>query len=389
MDRLTRNDLKNLVQSQDPPCVSIYLPTHRAGTEVQQDPIRFKNLLQQAEDRLTQSGRSTKQTQQMLEQAENQLLLNTSFWQQGSNGLAVFLSPDQLRAYRLPLTFDEMVVVGDQYYVTPLFKLFQDEGRFYILALSKNEVRLLEGTKYEVEALSLDDVPSSLAEALKWDDPEKQLQQHTVSRDGNQGGVGRPETTFHGHGVGTDDEKTNLLRYFHKVDQGLQNYLAEERIPLLLAGVDYLLPIYREASSYRYLAEEAITGNPENQRDEELHAEAWKLLEKEFKRVQENAVQQYQQQAGTEGRASDQIAEIVQAAYGGRVSHLLIRENAEVWGRYDRSTNQVTVVEDRERSDEDLINAAACDTFLNGGDVFVLHAEQMPGKSPVAAVFRY
>jgi len=390
MDQFTRDRLKELIEQPGTPCISIYLPTHRAGAEIQQDPIRLKNLLQQAEDGLAQAGQTNTQVNELLEQVRNQLLLDVPFWQHGSDGLAVFIAPELLRYFRLPLIFDEKAVVADQFYVKPLFGLFQDEGRFYVLALSQNEVRLLEGTRYHVEALDLGNVPTSRAEALKWDDPERQLQQHPVSRGSGRGGAGRPDTMFHGHGVGTDDEKINLLRYFRIVDKGLQSYLADERVPLVLAGVDYLIPIYREASSYKYLSEKAITGNPEELRDEELHAHAWKLLEPEFKNTQQAAALLYQEQAGKETpQASNQIEEIIQAAYGGRVSQLFIRQGAEVWGSYDRATNQVNVHKDQTDSSEDLLNIAACDTFLNGGTVFVAEAENMPDSSPAAAIFRY
>jgi hypothetical protein len=32
------------------PCVSVFMTMHRSGSETQQDPIRFKNLLREAEE---------------------------------------------------------------------------------------------------------------------------------------------------------------------------------------------------------------------------------------------------------------------------------------------------------------------------------------------------
>jgi hypothetical protein len=50
-------------------CVSIYMPTHRTGAETQQDPIRLKNLLREAEKHLFAKGVSTRDVQEMLEPA--------------------------------------------------------------------------------------------------------------------------------------------------------------------------------------------------------------------------------------------------------------------------------------------------------------------------------
>ena len=45
MDSVTIDDLKALIEREGGPCVSLFMPTHRAGAETQQDPIRFRNLL--------------------------------------------------------------------------------------------------------------------------------------------------------------------------------------------------------------------------------------------------------------------------------------------------------------------------------------------------------
>ena len=52
MDLLDRNALWSLMEEGAERCVSIYLPTHRAGSDIQQDPIRLKNLLRRAEESL-------------------------------------------------------------------------------------------------------------------------------------------------------------------------------------------------------------------------------------------------------------------------------------------------------------------------------------------------
>lgn len=390
MDRLKKSDLRKLLQHEALPRLSLYMPTHRAGAETQQDPIRFKNLLGQAESRLADYGLRTPEAQEFLERASDELLQDEIFWQQQSDGLALFTAPDLFRYYRLPLDFEEIVTVGDQFYIKPVFKFFQNSGNFYILALSQDEVRLLEGTKYGVEEVDLERLPPSLAEALKWDDPERQLQSHTVSR-GRQGGErGKPDMTFHGHGVGTDDDKTNILRYFQKVDRGLSDFLAGEQVPVVLAGVEYLFPIYREASSYNYLVEPGIPGNPEDLSGEKLHARAWQLLEPRFKREQEESTELYRQQAGTEtGRASNDISEIVPAAYSGRVGRLFIQERSQIWGRYDLANNRIDVHPERTPASEDLLNTAALYTFQNDGAIYVVEGSEMPDESSIAAVFRY
>ncbi|MBC7076734.1 MAG: hypothetical protein H5T92_00240 [Synergistales bacterium] len=268
MDLLTLDELKALVGQNIGACASLFMPTHRTGAETRQDPIRFKNLLGQAEEGLRALGLRSPQARELLEPARK-LLVDSAFWWHQSDGLAVFAAANLFRFYRLPLDFAELVVVGERCHVKPLLPLFMGDGHFFVLALSQNQIRLLEGTRYSVDEIDLEGVPTSLVEALG-EDREKQLQFHTRT---GASGTGRRAAGFHGHDP-ADEAKDRILRYFRQVNDGLSQVLKDERAPLVLAGVDYLLPLYREANTYPHLSEQGITGNPEALTPAELHGRA-------------------------------------------------------------------------------------------------------------------
>jgi hypothetical protein len=56
MNVLTRNNLKLMMDIHRGPCISLFMPMHRSGPETQQDLIRFKNLIREAEERLITRG---------------------------------------------------------------------------------------------------------------------------------------------------------------------------------------------------------------------------------------------------------------------------------------------------------------------------------------------
>lgn len=385
MDLLSKSELKSLMMEQDHPCVSLFMPAHRVGTDVQQDPIRYRNLLTEAEERLIKSGMRKSDAQKYLYSARN-LLNDPVFWQHQSDGLAVFISQDELQTFRLPLEFEELVIVGERFHVKPLFPLFSSDSRFYVLALSQNEIRLMEGTRFSVDEIEVEDIPENLAEALQWDDPETHLQFH--ASEGASTGGAAPDTVFHGHGVAAEKEaKTNILRYFQKVNTGLKSVLAEESAPLILAGVDYLLPLYRHANSYRHLMETGIPGNPEELSSKELHQRAWEILKPHFLQEQEAAAGRYAQLRETE-RASDELEKILPAAYFGRVEELFVPIGVEVWGSFDQDSGEMRLHEDS-NSSKDLLNIAATYTFLNGGKVYAMEPDELPDSTTAAAIFRY
>lgn len=383
MSLLTRDELRILVEKPHGICVSIYMPTHRAGRETRQDPIRLKNMLREAEERLNEMGLSSRETNQLLEPAQR-LLDDTTFWQHQSDGLAILSSSRAFRCYRLPLSFDELVVVTNRFHIKPLLALFACDGQFYVLALSQNEVRLLQGTRYGVDEVDLPDVPRSLAEALRYDDPERQLQFHTPT----PVGAGGQAAIFHGHGVGTDDAKANILRYFHQIDRGVSRLIRGEQAPLVLAGVDYLLPIYRQANTYPQLLEEGILGNPEGLTGEELHDHAWAIVEPHFLKAQGEASARYRRLAGTD-QASSKLAKVVAGAYQGKIEELFVALGVQRWGAFDPDAGRVLHHPEAEPGDEDLLDFAAIHTLLHGGTVYAVSPEEMPDETPVAAVFRY
>ena len=388
MTILTRDDLRTLIGKQDGLCVSIYMPTHRMGREVQQDPIRLKNLLGKVQDRVVAGGACAPEARELLEPAE-MLLHDGLFWQHQSDGLALFVSPEMFKHYCLPFDFEELVVITDRFHIKPLLPLLSGDGRFYVLALSQNEVRLLQGTRYSVSEVDLEDVPESLTEALRYNDPEKRLQFHTGTR--TPGGKGERPAIFHGHGVASaDDPKDYILRYFHQVAGGLRDLLRDGEAPLVLAGVDYLLPIYKEANSYPHLVDEGIEGSPEEMSAAELHGQAWAIVHPLFLSAQQEAAAQYRQLAGTgSGQASRNLEEVVPAAYHGRVETLFVAVGLQQWGAFDPATNAVHLHERAEPGDEDLLDLAAVHTLLNRGTVYAIEPEKVPDEAPLAAVLRY
>jgi hypothetical protein len=380
----TREELRVLTESSQAPCVSIYMPTHRVSTENQQDRTRLKNLIRQAADSLQAYGLRPAEAETLLEPA-SKLVGAIPFWKEKQDGLALFISPGIFRQYQLPTTFESLVVVAHRFHYKPLLT-FLGGNEFFVLALSQNAVRLFEGSRFGLSAIEgPEGMPKSLAEALKYDEAEQQIQFHT----GTSASSGRGRAAmFHGQGAGTDDSKDRILRYFRQINQGLHDLLKEEQAPLVLAGVEYLLPIYKEINTYQHVINGGITGNPEGVPAVELHRQAWALVEPHFKREQEQAAARYQQLAGT-GRTSNDPKEIVPGAYHGRVEFLFVAVGRQQWGDFDPGANRVDLHPEAQPGSFDLLDLAASQTLLHGGAVYAVEPAEVPDKTLLAAVFRY
>ena len=383
MDVITLEEVKTLLSPSAGWCVSLYMPTHRAGRDTEQDPIRFKNMLRQVEERLLAKGLRTPDVRELLHPAQR-LLQDSGFWRRQSDGLALFVAADTFQTYRLPLSFTELVVIADRFHVKPLLPFFASDGHFYILALSQNQVRLLEGTRHTVDEVELEKLPQSLADALQFERFERHLQFHTGA---SASGAGERAAVFHGHDP-SDETKGRILRWFHKINAELPNLLGAAQAPMVLAGVEYLLPLYREANKYPHLLEKGILGNPERLKPEELHARAWEMVQPVFAQALEKAAAHFRQLADTERTTTD-VAQAVLAAHHGRVEALFTAVDVEIWGTFDPQTQTVHVHPTAVPGDEDLLDLTAVQTMLNGGAVYVVEQDQVPGGAPLAALLRY
>lgn len=386
MDEFTRDDLRELVAHRCERCVSIYLPTHRTGPDIQEDRIRFKNLLRQAERLLASGGARKPEISEVVGRAL-EMASDALFWQHQAEGLALFLAPDLMRVFRAPVAFPEVAVVADRFHVKPLLPLLEEQDRFYVLSISQNDVRLFRMTRHWSQEIALEGVPRSMDEALKYDSPQKQLQFYT----GAPSAGGARGAMFHGHGTSQEDAKDDLRRFFLLVDEGLGAHLKEERAPLVLAAVDYLMPIYRQVSSYPHLAGAGIAGNPEGLGSDELRAQAWPLVEPVFLKARQEAAERFYGLAGT-GRASGDLPMVLRAAHEGRIDTLFVAVGEQRWGKIDPETGEAVPHEEAQPGDEDLLNVVATQALVHGGTVYAVAPADVPsaGKAaPLAAVFRY
>lgn len=379
MDSITREELKSLIDQQTDYCVSLFMPTYYSGAEIQQNQIRFRNLLRKMEDQLLTLGLRSQEVKSRLEPALA-LAGNMFFWRRQSDGLAIFLSPGFFRSYCLPMRFEESIFIRNRFHVKPLLPLLQVEERYHILGLSQKGVRFLEGTRYGVKEIELAGIPKNVAEAAANDEPERHIRFHSVG--GGAGGA-----MMSGHGSYVEDAKENTIKYFRQIDKALHSLQKNEQAPLVLAGVDFLFPLYREVNTCPNLVEGGISGNPEAMSLENLHRQAWQIVEPLFQEAVGNALAQYRQSSGT-GLASQDIKEIVTAAPQGRVGLLFVALDCHQWGSVTPNDGP-RLQEEMSATCEDLLDFAAVRTFLNGGSVLTLPQEKMPGSGPLAAVFRY
>ncbi|KJS28664.1 MAG: hypothetical protein VR64_23365 [Desulfatitalea sp. BRH_c12] len=387
MDIFSLEDFKSLALYSENPCVSLYLRMHAKGKETRQNAIRLKNALADAKGALTALYKDGGKHREMLDPIEA-LLEDGAFWRTQSQGLAIFLARDVTRVFRLPIAFEDLHVIAPRFHLGPALPLITDNPRFYILALAQNSVQFYRCDRLHCEQLQVQNLPKSIDEALQYDLEQRQFQFYTggpVVR-----GTHRRAAVFHGQGSSANDVNDNLLRYCRMIDDALYEVLRNETAPLVLAGVDYLQAIFREASDYPHMKPEGVIGNVERVSADELHRQAWEVMSSELRTRRVKGIARYNELKGT-GLTFMDLPSILSSAIDGRVAQLIVGERLHRWGSYDENGQEVKIVSDDSPAPGlvDLLDVAACETILKGGEVWRVDPSEIPDKAPAVATLRY
>lgn len=363
---------ERLLSAEGGPRVSLYMPTHRAGAEIWQDPIRFKNLIRHALEQLRaleESGVTQSQTQELTKRLDL-LQQDRSFWQHQGDGLAIFCAADTWEVFRLPSPLPEISIVGTRFHLKPLLMAMAEEQTFHVLALSQNEVRLFAGSASGLHEWGLDIDVDSISP------PEMRKSLRGQATTAGARVTHAPEW----------DMKGQLTDYCRKVDRIIAPHVKPHE-PVVLAAVDYLAAIYREVSTVPHLAEHSIGGNPETTDIDHLHAAAMPIARKFFEGTREALASHYFERQ-REGKALQEPAAAVEAARQGRLDTVFVPIGVHVWGHIDPSGG--VVLSGRQGpQDEDLLNRVLIDTWKAGGRVFAMPPDKIPGGGTMAATTRY
>ena len=384
MNSVNQDAAAGLWDECDPPCLSLFQPTHRNHPDNQQDSIRFKNLVKALEESLQKQFESDEiehLLEPMLALAEDH-----DFWNCTLDGLAVLRSRSTFRVYKLQRPVPELAVVADSFHTKPLLRILQSADRYQVLALNRHEIRLFEGKRDALDEIApADGVPRTLIEALgdELTDPRQ-----TVSAYGGSGGGQAP--MHHGHGGRKDELDHDAERFFRVVDRAvLEHHSKPSGLPLLLAALPEHHHRFHALSHNPFLMSESLDVHPDAIASiDEFRERIWQTVEPRYLARLAGLVDTFGSHK-PKGLAADDLAEVARAAVGGRVATLLIEARREIPGRVDPSTGALEFDDLSHPETDDVLDDLGAVVLKMGGDVVVVPTERMPTETGIAAIYRY
>lgn len=272
----TTQELKELQTYTSANCLTLYIPYTEPINKMSHGLILFKNQMKQAKVLLLSNKVESKIIDQMMEPAYK-MAEDSLFWQDVHEEVVFFIAPKFFRYFHIPASnSSQPIKLADSFYVEPIEKINTNNVDFMLLTISHNTANLYRGDKYYLSLVTEKVIPDNMEKALRIDELPHSRQLHPIG----PVGTGNDSAGYHEQYDVSKVDKNMLLEYFRLVDAAINTYLNTSKLPLVIGGVQYLLPIYREANTYPKLIADTLHGNLEKMGIAELHK---KVLALQFK----------------------------------------------------------------------------------------------------------
>lgn len=236
--------------------LSIFLSTHPAssGPTLTEDTIRFKNSIQSVKSHKKYDERELGKVVEKLEL----LLDDLDFWKHRTLGVAVFADTDSYETVDLNYDIPDIQYVQDTFVVSPLVLMLSLGTGYYVLDINHTKPRLVHFTSHSYEVVATKTMPGSYEDTVGREEYQNQLQHQSIS--GN---------VFHGHDEAAAIDN-DTQRYYKLIAKSVDEYLAGNNQPLILAGTEDRIGHMRSILGYPNIADETAVGNYQDLNEQEL-----------------------------------------------------------------------------------------------------------------------
>jgi hypothetical protein len=386
----TRTDLDLLLAHDKAPALSITLPTHAAGREIRQDPVRLRNLAGAVLDRLTSRGLRRPDAERLLRPVAD-LIRDEEFWRRQDRGLAVFVADGVFQAFRVPLDLEERVVVGSGFDVLPLLPLLAEDAPFLVLAVSAGNARLFQGGRFDLREVTDAPIPRGVNQIAAETDYQNTLHANPAVRHAGRRDTAVSAAKTHNFGETPEEQrKAQLIEYLHRVAAGVDGYMGSNRVPLVLAAQPEVRGNLLSLGQFRHHGALELDVNPDALDEPELQRRAYDAVRPVLTRERDGKIEHFKSLFNDDSpKSTGKLENAVRASCFAQVDTLLVRRGTRMWGRYDRDGDQVTVHGEARDGDEDLVCLAAKQTLRHGGQVFLVDGGHFRSGQIVGAILRF
>ena len=361
---MNRKDLRELQEAHTYPCLTITLPTHRTRPDNKQDPIRVKNLVSEATDRLLGQF-SKRELAPLLERLT--ALVEGIDYQYTLDGLVLAVNRDMAREYSLPFALSERVVVDDTFFTRDLVHALNRMRRYWVLALSEQPTRLFIAVRDQLDEITTGGFPML----------------HT--------GPGGEAPLPGGRGVNRSRYRDEHHRqFFRAVDRAFRPFMADDPLPLAIAGVDRHQAFFRQVSSHAPQIISALPGNYDHLTAHDLGRLIWPGVSEGFSARRREVLHELDAATG-QHRTASTLSEVWYQVRVGRGEVLVVEDGYHQPARVDELGMLNLNVDDLKAPDvlDDAVDEVITAVLDKGGKVVFVENGELAVHERIALILRY
>ena len=368
VDIPTLPEFKALATVRGDACVSIYLPTTPLPQDSAVSRTQLKTFGKAALDQLDEAGCDKRQHASISDHLA-ELDEDEEFWRFQAHSLAVLLTPETMRTFRLPNRLAAIVEVSNRFHLKPLLRAITFPHEAFVLALSENAVRLVEVfADLPPQQVAVDELPKSAADAVR----RASVNDRSPSR----------------RIQGMEGQKVLLRQFCRRIDAALRPVLAGRSTPLILAATEPLASLYRLVNTYPGYAQATIAASPDRTSDADLAAAARPILDAIYARELESIRNLFESRRG-QGRATNDLSDAARAATFGAIEQLMVDIDEVIPGTIDEVNGLITFAKEASARTYGIVDEIAARALLSGASVLGVRKEDIPGRAALAAILRY
>lgn len=356
-----KEQIKKLAGDKDELCVTISLNTHRTHPDSLKDEILLKNLLNEAETRVTEEFGKRPAAAVLDRISKVGDKVNRDY---NLDSLHIFLSEDTEEIVKLIWpTFQDRVTIGESFDLRPLIKAYNRSTEYLILVLSQGGVHLYDAMN-----------DSIIGEVKNEDFPFGEMPYYIPNREER-----------------SDAKRVDdLIReFFNQVDKALVKVAQEKELGCIVISTEDNFSKLREVSDNLdvYLGHAPI--DYDNSKPHDIVKPAWDIIRILLSQQRAAAIEEMSEAVG-EHRVLTDLHEIYEAAIDGRGDMLIVYEDfiQPVIMKDERTFDLVDDVTLPGIID-DITSDIAWEVLLKGGRVFFTKQEEIKEFGDIVLKTRY
>lgn len=373
---MVREDVKKLQEFKGYPSITILVPTHRTMPGRMQDPIRVKDLIGQATDRLLEEfeKREVLSLIRTLDELERNIDYTKVL-----DGLAIFVSSEYSHVFDLPFEISEKVIIDSSFYLRDVIKGMNRSPNYWVLSLSHKPTRLYQGVRDNLKEI-VD--PVELQRNMQGF-PFEYNYDVTSGRELLALATGDLDAKYR------DDQYK--IHFFRLVDDLFSKYYVTNQWPIILLGTKDNRAYFEQVTKHKGAIAGQIEGDFNRTPTKEIGELTSIKIAEYLQRERKEVLEMFNEAIGKLRHAFG-VRELWRLAQEGRIQFLLVEEGFTQPASVNEDDPDLifTYVDSTLPGiSDDIVDSIIDEVLDKGGNVYFVDPGSLKEYENIAAILRY